>query len=122
MDARVDDLGVGEQLTLDGMERSQRRHAARLGGAGILNEDDLAELNAAVLRVLGLMSDWRWHRAEEIRAVAGKDGRPATEGLRRMRELRDRGFEIEKRRARVEARAFEYRLVKPDGRSDDGLV
>jgi hypothetical protein len=95
------------------MYRSEERHAARLGGLGILTKEDLAELNSAVLRVFGLMSDWRWHKADEIRQIAGKDGKPATEGLRRMRELRSRGFEIEMRRAAVEGRAFEYRLAKP---------
>lgn len=103
-----------EQPTLPGMTRSELRHAARLGGVGVLTQGDLAKLNAAVLRVFGLMSDWRWHKAVEIRQVAGEDGRPATEGLRRMRELRGRGFEIEKRRVGADNRAFEYRLAKPE--------
>lgn len=104
-----------EQPTLPGMDRSERRHAARLGGLGELTKDDLAKLNAAVLRVFGLMSDWKWHTADEIRQVAGEGGRPASEGLRRMRELRDRGFEIEKRRHDIAGRRmYDYRLAKPE--------
>jgi hypothetical protein len=59
-----------------------------LGGEGILTEKDLRELNAAVQRVYALMVDHDWHTADEIRLAAGMDGIPASEGLRRMRELR----------------------------------
>lgn len=61
-------------------------------------------------RVRDLMMDWGWHRAAKIRLVAG-DGIPASEGLRRLRELRHE-FRIEKRRC-GSGGTFEYRLVKP---------
>lgn len=85
------------------------RKLKALGGEGILNEKDLSELNDAVFRVMMLMADGQWHRAEDIRAAAGKNGDPASEGLRRMRELRN-FFEIEKARDSEDSRQFAYRL------------
>lgn len=81
-----------------------------LGAHGILTDSDVPELNAAVGRVLMLMSDQAWHTSEEIKNVAGKDGIPASEGLRRMRELRRYGCEIERRRSE-NGRLFEYRMI-----------
>lgn len=84
-----------------------------LGGAGVLTEKDLRDLGAACIRVYLLMRDGAWHSADTIRAAAGKNGLPASEGLRRMRELR-KFFNIERRRIH-DSRLFEYRLTKRDG-------
>ena len=81
---------------------------ARLGGVGILTAHDLTDLSAGVVRVYNLMKDGRWHRAEEIRLAAGKGGEEASEGLRRLRELRQ-WFEID--RERDDGRLFRYRLI-----------
>lgn len=62
-------------------------------------------------RVRHLMVDGDWHRADVIRMTAGTNGVPASEGLRRLRELRHE-FRIEKRR-HGSGNLFEYRLVKP---------
>ena len=87
----------------------------RLGGVGILNEKDLSELSASTRRVHTLMRDGRWHTADEIEHAAGENGVPAREGLRRMRELRAAGWEIERERC-GERREFKYRLkVKMKG-------
>lgn len=73
------------------------RRISRLGGEGILSEDKAMETGIGVLRVLDLMSDWGWHSADEIcRAASGGEGY-ATEGLRRMRELRNHDFSIERK-------------------------
>ena len=80
-----------------------------LGGEGILNEKDIADFSDATKRVLALMADGCWHGADEVRTAAGKNGTPATEGLRRMRELR-KFFNIEKARDRA-FRSFTYRLT-----------
>lgn len=80
-----------------------------LGAEGVLREDELPDLGASRGRVLKLMLDHQWHCAAEIRRVAGENGVPASEGLRRMRELRARGYTIEKRR-RNGSRHYEYRL------------
>lgn len=79
-----------------------------LGGRGILKPADLPALTAAERRIFDLMLDHRWHTANEIIGVSGQ-----REGLRRMRQLRRRGWEIERRRnTRAKwARDFEYRLV-----------
>ena len=54
-----------------------------LGGEGILTLSDLPALNTQRRRVWSLKSDGLWHPANEILAAAG-----GSEGLRRMRELR----------------------------------
>jgi len=81
-----------------------------LGAEGILDESDLPKLRAACQRILDLMLDEKWHDAEEIRQAAGTNGTPASEGLRRMRELRKAGYTIERRKA--QGMLFEYRLSK----------
>lgn len=83
---------------------------AKLGGAGILTASDLEDLGAGKRRVYELMKDGRYHRPDEIKLAAGKSGKPASEGLRRMRELRE--WYIVDRRA-VSDRLFEYRLRAP---------
>ena len=62
-------------------------------------------LGTARGRVLALLDDLQWHTAQAITdpAVGG------SEGLRRMRELRARGYSIDKRRAT--AGVWEYRLT-----------
>lgn len=57
-------------------------------------------------RVLALMSDHRWHSAEEIRQAAN-----GSEGLRRLRELRNGGHHVEKRRLSPKSRTYYYRLI-----------
>lgn len=82
----------------------------RLGGVGILNDDDILAFKAAQLRVFALMSDGEWHHPDEIELAAGQNGKPAREGLRRMRELRIPGkLEVEKVRV-PSRRLWCYRL------------
>ena len=77
----------------------------RLGGTDILTEKDVPELRAATLRVLNYMRNGAWCDDEQIIAMSGQ-----REGLRRMRELRDQGFAVERRRE-GDTRRFQYRLV-----------
>ena len=82
-----------------------------LGGVGILTEADLQDLTAGTARVAHLMDDGEWQTADAVRKAAGS-GVPATEGLRRLRELRDiEGVEIQVRRDPKGARYWSYRLV-----------
>jgi hypothetical protein len=83
-----------------------------LGGEGILNLQDLVDMAEATFRVLELMADGNWHSANDIRMAAGIHGNPASEGLRRMRELR-RAFDIEKARRDEGSREWFYRLKIP---------
>lgn len=83
------------------------RDIARLGGEGILEPGDIPELSAGVQRVLRLMSDYQWHSREEILDVAGTDGAQASEGLRRLRELR-RWYVVDK--MKTGGRNWAYRL------------
>lgn len=91
-------------------DASAFRQLSLLGGVGILTLEDLQELTEATERVYQLMKDGRWHTRDEIELAAGTNGRPAREGLRRMRELRQ-FCTIEKAR-QGDARAWWYRLVK----------
>lgn len=87
------------------------RQLSLLGAHGILTPSDLDDLSAGCQRVLALISDNRWHSAEAIRVAAGENGIPASEGLRRLRELRQAGIKIEMRKCAMGARLFEYRMV-----------
>ena len=80
-----------------------------LGGWHVLNKKDLEELNEGSKRVFMLLRDNEWHTREEICAAAGKNGAYASEGLRRARELRQKGYTLEKKRV-VDARQWLYRL------------
>lgn len=80
-----------------------------IGALGILDESDLPRLIASEARVLDLMRDGRWHTPDEIRLAAGRNGRPASEGLRRMRNLKKQGFIIDKKRV-DDSMTFVYRL------------
>jgi hypothetical protein len=90
------------------------REIVALGGEGILVPKDLIDFRAAEARVAALLNDGKWHTAEEIRLAAGKDGIPASEGLRRFREVRaklePKGYEFERERRGDHGRAFIYRI------------
>lgn len=62
------------------------------------------ELNAACSAVLAVLRDGQWHGAAEIISRSGY-----TEAMRRLRELRDYGYAIEKR---GNGRSYEYRLTQ----------
>jgi hypothetical protein len=83
------------------------RRVAALGGGGLLTSKDIEETGESVRRVYALMRDSGWYTREQIELAAGKDGKRAHEGLRRMRELRA-WCEIEKQR--LEGRVWVYRL------------
>ena len=84
------------------------------GAEDVVREDEVSELQGATARIWAMMEDRQWHTADEIRMAAGRHGVPASEGLRRMRDLRkplqERGLAIEKRRG--DSRMFEYRIAE----------
>ena len=87
--------------------------AAALGGEGLLTGADLAELNEGARRVGALMADGDWHNAIEIRAVAGAGEDSASEGLRRLRELRAiPGVSLQ--RKSLGNRLWAYRVTRGD--------
>lgn len=97
--------------THDWMSRWTQAH----GADGIVLISEVASLVQSTVRVFGLMADCEWHSAIDINLVAGEDGIPAMEGLRRMRDLRPilhrHGYQIEKRRSE-KSRLFSYRISK----------
>jgi len=88
------------------------QHIRRLGGEGILTDSDIASFSQGCQRIYQLMCDGQWYDAVEIREIAGENGVPASEGLRRMRELRD-WFYIDTKR-KEGTRLWEYRLLPLD--------
>ncbi|MFH1300486.1 MAG: hypothetical protein ABIK07_05445 [Planctomycetota bacterium] len=85
-----------------------------VGADGVLTDADLIDLRAGTKRVAILMADGDWHTAAAIRLAAGKPGFPASEGLRRARDLRKiTGIALE-RRSRTGTRHFEYRIVRKE--------
>lgn len=85
--------------------------AAALGApAAPLTKIDVSQLNQGAKRVYDLLKDGRWHDRGEIEQAAGERGVAAAEGMRRMRELRQMGFEVEKHRT-SDRRVWLYRMV-----------
>lgn len=80
------------------------RRQMRLGSYGTLSKADLKDLDAANRRVYALLSDGRWHTDAEVIAASRQ-----REGLRRLRELRQIGIDIDTRRL-PGRRAYEYRM------------
>lgn len=85
------------------------------GATGLLESVDAERLTAAARRVLKLMADGQSHDADEIRLVAGNGEKPASEGLRRLRDLRPilalKGLIVTKQRQGT-GRLFVYRIEK----------
>lgn len=83
------------------------------GATGILFANEVKEMKRASARVFLLLSDREWHSAAEVRQVAGRNGHPASEGLRRLRDLRKvlgkHGLEIVHQRL-ADSALFYYRL------------
>lgn len=66
-------------------------------------EKDKADFSEAEKKILEFMKDGEWHTATKIIEVSGQ-----REGLRRLRALRDKGFQIEKQK--WQGREFIYRM------------
>jgi len=105
---------LGGDPSRDIADINERRRLAMLGANdGPIFQDELEDLTAGCRRVYLLMKDGRWHSASAIRLAAGGGDQEASEGLRRLREIRQIGCTFEKRRIE-DSRLFEYRLVDPD--------
>jgi hypothetical protein len=88
------------------------KEISKLGGVDVITDHDLSDFSKAKKRILDLMSDGAWHTATEIIEVTGQ-----REGLRRLRDLRGKGIEVEVMRD-GDKREFLYRinmLVQPTG-------
>jgi hypothetical protein len=95
-------LNGQKNFTGDGKMESQIQMFESNSG---ITGTDMKELSGGRRRVLNLMRDGQWHTAEEIRRAA-----QGSEGLRRLRELRDK-YNIKKRRMAEGSRHYQYRLV-----------
>jgi hypothetical protein len=99
----------GEDMSQLALDFNATNRINDLGGHGILTPVDLEDLSESTQRVFNLMRDGKWHSADKICLAAGHNGIPASEGLRRMRELRAL-YEIDRRKV-SDGRLFEYRIV-----------
>ena len=87
------------------------RELLKIGGLGVLRFEDLPKLSDQRKRVFLYLIDGRWHPGPQIVQVAG-----GSEGLRRLRELREIPWlTIVRRRSDIDHRIFEYRMrvVRP---------
>jgi hypothetical protein len=81
-----------------------------LGGdnASALNADDIADFSDAEKRIIKLMDNGQWFT--DLQVIHASCQR---EGLRRLRNLRKKGYTVETRRIFGTApRRYEYRLTK----------
>lgn len=107
---------MGKQLSMFSLSGSEERQELVVNYRNLstpklsLSVKDQSELRAGVRRVWELMRDGGWHEADDIEMAAGENGVPAREGLRRMRQLREYGFRIDRRKADGSSRNFEYRI------------
>ena len=89
------------------MDYSDSRYVASIGGKGIIREQDIPALKKGVQQIYDIMKDGQWHTIPELRERINQEGAD-----RRMRELRQAGFTVEKRRV-GESRLWQYRLDVP---------
>ncbi len=103
---------VERRLVIDPTTVTGPKSLKAIGGVGVLTRSDLTEIREASKRVAELMADGQWYSADALKMTAGKDDEPATEGLRRMRELREiPGIDIEKEKI-PGTRKWRYRLTR----------
>lgn len=80
----------------------------RLGGEGILAAQDIEAFSEAEARIINYMGEGIWCSASSIIENSGQ-----REGLRRLRNLRSKGFAVERMRVSA-AREFFYRLTREE--------
>jgi len=89
------------------MNYEESRYIASVGGSDNLRREDVAPLKAGVQQVLEIMQKGAWVTIPDLRKQINQEGAD-----RRMRELRQAGYQIEKRRI-ANSRLYEYRLKMP---------
>ena len=89
------------------MDTYWRTRIKAIGAEGILEEEDLPSLDSQREKVRQLMLDGQWHSGPEILETAG-----GTEGMRRLRELRAKGYTVEKARDSLNRRFWWYRMTR----------
>lgn len=81
------------------------QHAQRTAFPDMTAKDH-ADLTSATDRILALLRDGLWHTRMEVDDVGGQ-----LDNTRRLRELRQRGHQIDVRRPSPENRQWLYRLA-----------
>ncbi len=93
--------------------KSTGEHAAAIGLFDA-QVRDLTEFQQATQRVYALLADGNWHDVNAIREAAGQH-----EATRRLRELRQCGYIVERRPVADSKRTHEYRITNPDETSTE---
>ena len=74
---------------------------------------DIARGNTASSRIYRLLATSGWVGPSDIEhAARGATGRPVRDYMRRLRDLRNMGYQVLKRRDPNDPRNFQYRLVR----------
>ena len=79
----------------------------KLGGENQLVPKDLTDFVKSQMKVLRILSDFRWHTRIELDDLVAQK-----ETTRRLRKLREARFLIHVRRSKPDSRVFEYLLSK----------
>lgn len=86
---------------------SDSRYIASIGGKGVVRQQDIPALKKGVQQIYDIMKSGKWYTIPMLRELIQQEGAD-----RRMRELRQAGIVVEKRRA-GDSRLFEYRINLP---------
>ena len=74
---------------------------------------NIADGSTAASRIYRLMSNRGWVGPDEIeRAARSAKGRPVRDYMRRLRDVRNMGYNVQKRRDPNDPQGFQYRLIK----------
>jgi hypothetical protein len=91
-----------------------KKEIKRLGGEGILNEEDIKDFSRVEKVIIENIREGVWYSAEHIIKVVGQ-----REALRRLRDLRKKNYLVERKRV-SDYREFFYRIRKLDNQSEQG--
>jgi hypothetical protein len=91
-----------------------KKEIKRLGGEGILNEEDIKDFSKVEKVIIENIREGVWYSAEHIIKVVGQ-----REALRRLRDLRKKNYLVERKRI-SDYREFFYRITKLDNQSEQG--
>lgn len=86
------------------MNFEDAKYIQSIGGQGIVKQHDVKPLRDSVKQIYEIMKDGNWHSIPELRQATKKDS-----AGRRLRELREAGISIEKKREN-NSRLWKYRI------------
>ena len=107
MDATMTKIEQTNAKTEAMLDFYESKYVASIGGEGIIRKQDIPILYKGVQQVFDIMKDGNWYTIPQLRDRTGQEGAD-----RRMRELRQNGYTVDRRRV-GDSRLWEYRLDVP---------